>query len=83
MEVDSGEPFAIREISTKTDLVNRIKIKTDSITKIENRHLLDIEIVTGTNTTKVEEVVSLVELALGHEFVAQDFAPLNFSTNIQ
>jgi hypothetical protein len=63
--------------------MNRIKIKTDSITKIENKHLLNTNFVTGTNTTKVEEVVSLVEPALGHEFVAQDFAPLNFSTNIQ
>lgn len=75
MEVDSSEPFAIREIATEIDLVNIIKIKTNSITEIENKHLLDTETITRTNTTKVEEVVSLVEPALGHEFVAWDFAP--------
>ncbi len=71
MEVDSGEPFATREIGTKTNLVTKTKIGTNLITK------------TRTNMTKVEEVISLIDPTLKHNSMAQDFAPPNFSTKFE
>jgi hypothetical protein len=52
MEVDSDEPFAIREIRTEIDLVVKIETGTNPIIEIE------------ANTTKVEEIVSLANSAL-------------------
>lgn len=50
MEGDSGEPFATREISTKTNLVTKTKTGTNLITE------------TRTNMTKVEKFISLKHL---------------------
>lgn len=66
MEVDSDEPFAIREIRTEIDLVVKIETGTNPIIEIE------------ANTTKVEEIVSLANSALWCNFVAHDFAPPTF-----
>jgi hypothetical protein len=63
MEFDLGEPFAIREIDTRTNLVTKTKIGTNLITEII------------TNMTKVEEVISLVDPTPRCNSMAQDFAP--------
>jgi hypothetical protein len=70
MEVDLGEPSIVREIGTKTNIVTRTKIRTNPITKIIIKHLLVIGTKTRTNTTKVEEAISLVDPAPGHDYVA-------------
>ncbi len=66
MEVNLGEPFATREINTKTNPVTIIETETDPITE------------TRTNMIEVEEVISLAYPTLGHNSVAQDFAPPTF-----
>ncbi len=70
MEVNLGEPFATKEINTKTNLVTRTEIETDPITE------------TITNMTEVEEVISLANPTLGHNYVAQDFAPPTFQQTL-
>jgi hypothetical protein len=70
MEVNSGEPFAIREIDTIIDLVTKTETKINPITK------------TRTNMTEVEEVISLANPTLACDFVAQDFAPQTFQQTL-
>jgi hypothetical protein len=74
-----GEPSTIREIGIGINIVTKTETKTypiietkiDPIMNIE----IEIEIEIGTNTAKVKKVVSLANLALGHDFVAQDSTP--------
>jgi hypothetical protein len=66
MEVNSSEPFATKEINTKTNIMTIIEIGTNPITE------------TRTNMTEVEKVISLANPTLGHDYVAQDFAPPTF-----
>jgi hypothetical protein len=51
--------------------------------KFKNEHLLGTGTKIEINITKVEEVVSFTNLALGCNFVAQEFAPPSFSTDIE
>jgi hypothetical protein len=64
MEVDSSEPFIIKEIGTRINLLTKIETKFNFITKIE------------ANTTKVEEAISFAILALRCDFMAHDSTPL-------
>lgn len=70
-----GELFTIREIDTRINLVTKTEIKTYPIieTKIYLATTIETEIEIEINITKVKKVVFLANLALEHDFVAQDF----------
>jgi hypothetical protein len=63
MEVDSGEPFIVEEIGTKTNLITKIKTEIDLITKIE------------ANATEVEEAISFTIQTPRCDSTAHDYIP--------
>jgi len=68
MEVNSGQPYVVEEVSTRTDLVIKIEIEIE--------HLFNTKIETKTNIIDVEEVVSFVDPRPRPDFMAHDSAPL-------
>jgi hypothetical protein len=74
MEVDSSEPFVVRDISTKTrtrieiDTVIKTWTKTNPCTRVDTK-------INPAAKTKVEEIVSFAIPALRNDFVAQDLTP--------
>jgi hypothetical protein len=61
MEVNSSQPFTIREIGTNIDFVIIIEIKNDLVTRIGIEHFFGTRTKIKTNIIEVEEVVSLVD----------------------
>ncbi len=68
-KVDLGKPSTIREIGIGIDLVTKTKIETYPIIKTKINPVTNIETKTEieTNIGKIKEVVSLANLALGHD----------------
>jgi hypothetical protein len=70
-----GEPFTIKKIDIKIDLVTKTEIETYPIIETKIHPATDIEIEIEINITKVKKVVFLANLALEHDYVAQDYTP--------
>jgi hypothetical protein len=68
MEVDLGQPFAVRENYIGTDPMTII----DLIIGTETKHLHGTETEIKTNITKVEEIFSLANSTRRHDSMVQD-----------